>query len=342
MDRCFGTSDAYSRHLTELGHVAADFAVNCFELQAAWAREHGRTSLLRLAASLPTRVGIAARSRFLHDVAQAQIAEFDPEVVYLQDLWFFDRDELDAFRAAGRLVVGQIASSPPDIHLLQGFDLITTSFPHFVERFREAGIDSEYFKIGFYERVLDRLRAGDRPCADSGAAHAASFVGSLDPTVHGDGTALLERLAARVPIERLGLRRGKLSRDSQLLAHYRGEAWGLDMYAVLARSRISLNRHIDVAEGHANNMRMFETTGVGALLLTEAAPNLADLFAPGEEVVAYETRTTSSTSSSTTSSTTTSAWRSQRRDSDVRWPSTRTGSACASWPSMLERRVASR
>jgi spore maturation protein CgeB len=60
------------------------------------------------------------------------------------------------------------------------------------------------------------------------------------------------------------------------------------MYKVLSLSRISLNRHIDVAEGHANNMRLFETTGVGTLLLTEAAPNLADLFVPGREVVAYE------------------------------------------------------
>jgi spore maturation protein CgeB len=60
------------------------------------------------------------------------------------------------------------------------------------------------------------------------------------------------------------------------------------MYEVLSRSRISVNRHIDVAEGHANNMRMFETTGVGSLLLTEGAPNLGELFSPGSEVVAYE------------------------------------------------------
>ena len=35
-------------------------------------------------------------------------------------------------------------------------------------------------------------------------------------------------------------------------------------------------------------MRLFEATGVGALLLTEAGPNLAELFAPGREVVAYD------------------------------------------------------
>jgi spore maturation protein CgeB len=282
--RSFGTSDAYSHYLRALGHDAVELPVNCIEVQAAWAREHGGGSLLSHAAALPTRMGVAARSRFLHRVATEQIAERDPEVVYVQDLWFFRRDELDAFRAQGRLVVGQIASRPPGLDILRGLDLITTSFPHFVTRFREAGIDAEYFRIAFDERVLDRLRAaGVDPSPASERPHAISFVGGLDPTVHGEGVALLERLVARVPLELWGY-----GVPPSLRPRHRGEAWGLKMYEVLARSRISLNRHIDVAEGHANNMRMFETTGVGALLLTEAAPNLDDLFAPGEEVVAYE------------------------------------------------------
>jgi spore maturation protein CgeB len=289
MERCFGTSDAYSHYLSELGHEAVDLVVNCFELQSAWARERGRRSFWRHAGSLPTRVGLAARSRFLHDVANVQIEELDPDVVYLQDLWFFRREELDAFRVHGRLVVGQIASAPPGIELLRGFDLITTSFPHFVQRFREAGIDSEYFKIGFYERVLDRLRAnGVEPSPTAERPDAVSFIGGLDPTVHRHGTALLERLSERVPISIWGYGAAGLSQESPIRAHYRGEAWGLDMYEALSRSRISINRHIDVAEGHANNMRLFETTGAGALLLTEAAPNLADLFEPGKEVVTYE------------------------------------------------------
>jgi spore maturation protein CgeB len=33
---------------------------------------------------------------------------------------------------------------------------------------------------------------------------------------------------------------------------------------------------------------MYEATGMGAVLLTEAAPNLPDLFEPGREVIAYE------------------------------------------------------
>ena len=283
--RSFGTSNAYSYNLKALGHESAELAVNCLEVQSAWAREHGTAALGRLTTALPTRVGVAARSRFLHRVAREQLAALDPEVVYLQDLWFFRRDELDALRAECRLVVGQIASRPPGLDLLRGFDLITTSFPHFVSRFREAGIDSEYLRVAFDERVLGRVRArGVDPAPAADRPYGLSFVGGLDPTVHGEGVALLERLSGRVPIDVWGYG----ARASSKPNGYHGEAWGLEMYKVLARSRISLNRHIDVAEGHANNMRLFETTGVGALLLTESAPNLADLFAPGEEVVAYD------------------------------------------------------
>jgi spore maturation protein CgeB len=59
------------------------------------------------------------------------------------------------------------------------------------------------------------------------------------------------------------------------------------MYRVLAAMRIALNRHPDAAEAHANNMRLYEGTGVGALLLTDAKRDLQELFEPGREVLAY-------------------------------------------------------
>jgi spore maturation protein CgeB len=59
------------------------------------------------------------------------------------------------------------------------------------------------------------------------------------------------------------------------------------MYRSLARSRVTLNRHINVAENNANNMRLYEATGVGALLITDRKDNLAEMFEIGKEVVAY-------------------------------------------------------
>ena len=66
-------------------------------------------------------------------------------------------------------------------------------------------------------------------------------------------------------------------------------AFGLEMYDVLQRSRVTFNRHSEfAARGYAANMRMFEATGVGTCLLTENAVNIRDLFEPGSEIVAYD------------------------------------------------------
>ena len=60
------------------------------------------------------------------------------------------------------------------------------------------------------------------------------------------------------------------------------------MYEILAASRITLNHHIGIAANYANNMRLFEATGVGALLLTDRKDNLHEMFEPGREVVTYD------------------------------------------------------
>src|SRR5206468_7392476 len=134
--------------------------------------------------------------------AMDQIAALDPDVVYLQDLNVFARRDLDALRAAGRLVVGQIASPAPPDEQLRGYDLILTSFPHFVERFRALGVDSEYFRIAFDPEVHDRLRArGIDASAETERVHDVVFVGGVHPGVHGRGTALLEEACRRLQVD---------------------------------------------------------------------------------------------------------------------------------------------
>jgi hypothetical protein len=286
LDRRFGTSDVYSRELARLGHQAADVIVNSEPLQAAWAREHGlrlHDPLRRAAAFTPTRAGGIARQALLHRIALAQVRAARPDVLYVQDLWFFSRRELDAFRRAGILVAGQIASEPPPPERLRGFDLILTSFPHYVDRFCALGVASEYLAIAFDQTIADLVDVSP----EAPRSHGAVFVGGLNPRVHPAGTALLERLCERVDLEVWGYGRDELPPGSPLRERHRGEAWGIDMYRVLAGAQVVVNRHIEAAEGNANNMRLFEATGAGAALVTEAAPNLPDLFEPGREVIPY-------------------------------------------------------
>jgi spore maturation protein CgeB len=110
-------------------------------------------------------------------------------------------------------------------------------------------------------------------------------MGSITPD-HAGRFAMLEDLARRTDIAIWG-RMDSVPEDSPLWARYRGPAWGRDMYNVLARSKITINQHIDIAEGHANNMRLYEATGVGALLLTDWKEDIGDIFTPGREIATY-------------------------------------------------------
>ena len=65
------------------------------------------------------------------------------------------------------------------------------------------------------------------------------------------------------------------------------EKYGLDYYSVLKNTKIILNRHSDFASSTADNMKIFEITGMGACLITDSATNLNELFVPGKEVVTY-------------------------------------------------------
>jgi spore maturation protein CgeB len=271
MDTFFGTADSYSNALAQLGHDAHELVANCAPLQDAWARERGLRSV-----SGPFRT---RQER----IVLAQAREWNPDVVYVQNLYAFSGRLLDRLRRGGARIVGQIAITPPPPRRLRAFDLVLTSFPHLVERFRAQGVDSAYLRIGFDPRVLERLERD----AVKRNRHGAVFVGSLNRRQHRAGNALLEQAARRVPIDFWGLGGSGWPRSSPVRERYHGEAWGLEMFRVLYESKLALNRHIAASERFANNMRLYEATGVGTLLVTDAKVNLADLFEPGREVVTY-------------------------------------------------------
>lgn len=281
----FGTADFYSRNLRDLGHEADDIIFNCEPLQYRWAEEQG----ISLSRGLRQFAGWLQRWRFarrsgvneapLLEIAVRQIKAARPDVLYLQSLDLFPPAVLRSLRGVVRLIVGQIASPLPEARFLREFDLILTSFPHFVGRFREMGIASEYFKIGFDPVVLSEL-------GDVSRHRACTFVGGISPA-HQSRIAFLDRLAREVDIEFFGYGVDTLEGTSAIQKKYRGEAWAMDMYRVLAESRITINTHIDVAGNFANNMRLYEATGCGALLVTDHKDNLHELFRPGVEVVSY-------------------------------------------------------
>jgi spore maturation protein CgeB len=284
----FGVSDFYPRNLADLGHTASEVYVNNRILQATWAREHEVKIPDRRLPRVVLRRGVIPwlvrdDSAWMAAILSAQIEEFRPDVVLTHSLTDLPTRFWTSMRGHYRLLVGQIASPLAEDIDLRPFDLMLSSLPNFVERFRAAGLRAEPFRLAFDPIVLERLK-------ESASAPQSpidvSFVGSLSPH-HPGRHAWLELLCREVPLQDWGPGIEQLAADSPIRKAYRGTAWGLLMYRILGRSRISVNYHIELSGEYANNMRLYETTGVGTLLLTDWKQNLHELFEPDVEVVAY-------------------------------------------------------
>lgn len=269
MDRCFGTADFYSTGLTPLGHEVQEIVVNAAPLQERWRRES--------APDVRTR-GKEGDLSWEKSIVFEQVRQFDPDVIYVQDVPHYSAAFLDSLRGDGRALVGQNACPLDWTYPFAVYDLIVTSFPHYVERFRALGAPSEYMPLAFAPQVRERIPETSR---DIEVAFAGSF-----SAAHRAALPTLAACAKALPIHFWGVGGDGLE-NVDIRRRYQGEAWGIDLFRILARTRIGLNRHIEVAENNANNMRLYETTGMGACLVTEARPNLATLFAADREVVTY-------------------------------------------------------
>lgn len=202
--------------------------------------------------------------------------KFNPDVVFLQDL------NVELVDNKPGIVAGQLSCPWPGDDRVRQCHAVFTSFPHYVPRIEALGVKAVFNPLAFDPIVLERAGSFiDRP-------YDCVFIGGVgNPSHWKRGLEVLEAVAAAVPTFKWwGYGVETLNTDSPLRSKYQGEAWGLDMYRVLLQSKIVLNRHGEVAEGYTNNMRCFEATGCGAMLVTERSRNLHDYFA-STEAVAY-------------------------------------------------------
>ncbi len=274
----FGTADFYSKNLKKLGHQAEEFIINNEILQKQWAKEHNIKYKKNYFQKIP-KLKWLVKSDWKEKILKAQIKDFEPDIIYCQSLNAFNPNFLKKIKKYSKLLVGQIASSLPAKEYSPIYDLILTSFPHYVQRFRNSGINSEYFKIGFEQTILEKLSISQKK-------YDTVFVGGISD-FHSAGTKLLEFLSEKNKLDIWGYGTENLPTNSSIHKNHHGSAWGIEMYNILYNSKIVINRHIDTAENNANNMRLYETTGVGTMLITDMKDNLGELFKIGEEIETY-------------------------------------------------------
>lgn len=261
-EACFGDSDFYSRGLFGAGWNTKNLIVNCATLQLTWARENN----------------IATND--LQTILLEQIKKIRPTVVYLQDVNFVTQELVNGIHQFCSLLVAQHASPIPQHVDFSAFDIVITAAPHFVDLFRKAGTACYYQPLAFDPRCVATAPPYQARSID------VSFVGGFS-NLHVESYHLFEHLAATTPINFWGYGADTLPVESAIRSRHHGEAWGKEMFKILSNSRITINRHGEIAENQACNMRLYEATGAGTLLITDYKDNLNELFEIGKEVVAY-------------------------------------------------------
>ena len=282
----FGVSDFYSKNLIKLGHDAVDIITNNIYMQKKWAKENDIhiPKINTLLSSLPI-LRRYIKPKWREIILREQIYKYKPDVIYNMTMESVGSTFLNEIKKQVKCtVVGQHAAMLNEsMDDLSAYDLIFSSLPNYVEYFRSKGLNSEYLQLGFEETTLDKLPN------DTVKEYDVVCIGGFGK-VHNQRNKVLEHLALQkdFKIDFWGYGIENLDSNSPILGRFHGFIGGLEMYQILQKSKICINGHVDiVAKEFANNMRLYEATGVGTLLLTDMKNNLGEIFDIQNEISTY-------------------------------------------------------
>jgi hypothetical protein len=305
---CCGWNTNYTRYLTALGNEAHEICINFEFLQKLWAKEHG----------------VKYNSQnWLREIVAAQLNEFKPDVVFLDDLYFCDAGVRQFLRESCPnpvKIVGWRAAPTEDYSAFRDVDLMLTCTPLFVKQLRDHGANAEMVLHAFEPAILELIGPQPRNIDFSFLGHIV-----LRDGFHNDRLALVKHLLDLTNLEvwghfgesqKLSIQRravAKLGRTMEGMGlsipaltqappgpvatalkraypgRFHDSVIALEYFKILSRSKMTLNNHIDCAGEFAGNIRLFEATGMQCCLVTDWKVNLPEMFEPDVEIVTYRT-----------------------------------------------------
>ena len=304
-EKYLNVSKFYVDNLRILGHEAWYLAVNNEIMQIAWANEYGfeykviselnkvyweakkhlrgifsKLKVHQLKEYIRSVFWRIDKPSWFYDIIRAQIDYYKPDILLIQDILCVDNEFLIGLKKNIKMIIGQHAATYlPNNAQYSAYDLIISSYIPTVNFFKQKGIPSTQINLAFEPALLELLDTNKKE-------YDITFIGSFWK-FHQSRIKLLEFLCSNfsnIGIWGVGIE--NVDGKSQIRDRYNGVAWGLDMYQIMRNSKILVNHHGDIPL-YANNLRLFEATGVGSLLITDWKPNLGTLFEMDNEVVSY-------------------------------------------------------
>jgi spore maturation protein CgeB len=270
LDDYFGSFVSYHRHFEKIGYQSNLIIANDFNLQNKWLVENG--------------FNFRAYSKTKHQVVLLQVQKINPDLFFMGSMFEYYGDFLVKISLITKNIFTWISCPYPKNLDFSFVKCVISSNNKFTKKFKKLGLQSEVLAAAFDSDILKKISFETNKSE-------VSFIGGLG-AIHKERVDNLKSLINKgisLDLFGYGLRKPLISLiKSPLEKIYKGELWGMEMYNKLARSNISLNFHIKEADGQSGNMRMYEATGCGSLLLTENTKDLNNFFEPYKEVVPYD------------------------------------------------------
>ncbi|MCF8428666.1 MAG: glycosyltransferase [Bacteroidia bacterium] len=261
----FGTFGTYTTNANELGHQAHLLIANCEPLQKKWAEENGV---------------VFNYNNWKQTIALEQVKKIKPDVFFIGSMFEYYGSFLDEVRKHVKKIFGWIACAIPKNVFKKTYpELILSSASHLVNNFRDNGIKSELLNACFDKNIFEIIQKRNFKKLNTQQTELDfTFIGGIT-LAHKKRIDDLTTISKKTPISLFGYGYKELNKQqnifkrfflkNELINHYKGDVWGLNMFEKLYESKITFNSHIDIAKGFGVNMRMYEATGMGTLLLTD-------------------------------------------------------------------------
>ena len=276
LQRILSTRFSFSHFLVEelknLGLETKVVLPNAISLQNQWAKENNASSST--------------------EVLVEQIEHFKPDILYIVGaIRTLDSTLLRKLKHKPRITIGWLGSNIPPETDWSEFDCILSGLPELRKTAIELGAKHSFeFYPGIPHSIFSKFSTiNPNPIYDM------VFVGSCNQVQHKKRASYLEFLAEQEI--NLGLYlSGDTSHLSPILQRKnKGPLFGIQMLNKIYESKISFDCRAshtfglrDIGKEQTVNMRLFESTAVGSMLLTEDFADLDQLFVKGQEIITFK------------------------------------------------------
>lgn len=226
------------------------------------------------------------------NVLVEQINQFDPDIIYIVGaIGILDSSIIRCLKRKPKVIIGWLGSSIPFKTDWSEFDCILSGLPKLRSSALNLGAKNSFeFYPGMPLNIFEHFpKPNDIPKYD------IVFVGQCNQIQHARRAEYLTLLAKKELNFGLFLS-GDTSHLPSIVQNLdNGPRFGFDMLKTIHDSKISFDcraKHSfedeDIGCDHTVNMRIFESTAVGSLLITEEYLNLHQLFEPEKDIITFK------------------------------------------------------